>query len=254
MSDPTHNVTEADLHAYLDGQLAAGRRPAVEAYLAANPAEAARVGAYGRINAALRQRFDPVLAEPLPARLQPARRPARLWRAAAVVAWVGLGTVLGWSLHSQTPEPAPLITRILVRPAASAHVVYTPEVRHPVEVAAEDEQHLAAWLSKRLGRSLAVPQLSAAGYKLVGGRLLPGEDGAPAAQFMYQDESGGRLTLYVRLLPAAADTPSSFRFAEEEGVGTFYWVDGAFGYALTGGASRDRLLAAARSVYHQLNP
>ena len=67
-----------------------------------------------------------------------------------------------------------------------AYAVYTPEQRHPVEVAASEEEHLISWLSKRLNRPLSVPSLQEYGYSLVGGRLLPGEAG-PAAQFMYEN-------------------------------------------------------------------
>ena len=63
--------------------------------------------------------------------------------------------------------------------------------------AADQEAHLVAWLSKRLGTQLKIPQLSGLGFNLVGGRLLPGDQG-PVAQFMYQDAQGQRLTLYVR--------------------------------------------------------
>ncbi len=75
---------------------------------------------------------------------------------------------------------------MLARVAAVAHAVYSPEVRHPVEVGADQEAYLVRWLPKRLGANLKVPHLAAQGYPLVGGRLLPGERG-PAAQFMYQD-------------------------------------------------------------------
>jgi len=51
-------------------------------------------------------------------------------------------------------------------------------------------------LSKRLNRTLTIPSLHEYGFELVGGRLLPGEDG-PAAQFMYQNANGERLTLYM---------------------------------------------------------
>lgn len=75
------------------------------------------------------------------------------------------------------------------RRAALAHAVYAPEVRHPVEVAAVEKAHLAAWLSKRLEAEVRAPDLGGAGFALLGGRLLPGEalSGAaslPAAQFM----------------------------------------------------------------------
>jgi anti-sigma factor RsiW len=140
----------------------------------------------------------------------------------------------------------------LVRQAAIAHVVYTPEVRHPVEVGADQEAHLAAWLSKRLGASVKVPHLGETGYELVGGRLLPGATG-PAAQFMYQDGRGQRLTLYVRT-DAGGSRETAFRYARENNVGVFYWVDGPFGYALSGDLDKPELLRVAQLAYRQLNP
>jgi anti-sigma factor RsiW len=131
-------------------------------------------------------------------------------------------------------------------------VVYSPEVRHPVEVGADQETHLVNWLSKRLGAQLKVPHLGSIGYTLVGGRLLPGERG-PVAQFMYQDGKGQRLTLYVRTNPD--DTrETAFRFAQENKVGVFYWLDHKLGYALSGEVEKAELLRVATAVYRQLNP
>jgi len=110
------------------------------------------------------------------------------------------------------------------------------------------------WLSKRLNRQLKVPNLSAAGYELVGGRLLPGENGA-RAQFMYQNAAGERVTLYVGAIEGAAAKgvgETAFRFTSESGVASFYWVDQGFGYALTGRLPRQGLLVLAESVYKQL--
>ncbi|MGB8148230.1 MAG: anti-sigma factor, partial [Azonexus sp.] len=56
-------ITEADLHAYVDGQLPETRRAEVEDYLAAQPEAAARVRAYCVQRDALRQHYDPVLDE-----------------------------------------------------------------------------------------------------------------------------------------------------------------------------------------------
>jgi anti-sigma factor RsiW len=106
--------------------------------------------------------------------------------------------------------------------------------------------------SARLGMPLRVPQLSADGFALVGGRLLPGESG-PVAQFMYEDGSGKRLTLYVRA-DAAENRETAFRFALEGKVGVFYWLDGKLGYAISGELPREKLLNIAESAYKQLNP
>jgi anti-sigma factor RsiW len=103
-----------------------------------------------------------------------------------------------------------------------------------------------------LGASLKIPHLAPQGYALVGGRLLPGERG-PAAQFMYQDAKGQRLTLYVRVSNDVR-APTAFRFAQEYGVGVFYWLDGRLGYALSGETDRNELLRVADAVYQQLNP
>jgi anti-sigma factor RsiW len=244
-------MTETELHAYVDGQLDEARRAAVEAYLATNPAEAERVRAYMRQNEQLHALFDGTLDEPVPEtlRIQPARRTPVFMRYAALFAVAVMGGVLGWTLRGEEPLT---ITANLPQQAALAHVVYTPEVLHPVEVGAQEETHLVSWLSKRLGAPVHAPHLSDAGYELVGGRLLPGETG-PAAQFMYQDVRGNRLTLYVRTT-ASNNRETAFRYAQEDKVGVFYWVDGTFGYALSGEIEKPQLLRVAESVYRELNP
>jgi anti-sigma factor RsiW len=246
-------VTEADLHAYVDGVLPAARAAEVDAYLAERPEEAARLAAYREQRAALRREFDPVLDEPPPPRLRVPRpywlRP--LLRYAAVAGWFALGGVIGWQLHAYTTDRRAEATS-WPRRAAIAHVVYSPEVRHPVEVPADQEAHLVAWLSKRLGTPLKVPHLGDLGYTLVGGRLLPGDRG-PVAQFMYQEGKGQRLTLYVRVNPDDSGE-TAFRFAQEHGVGVFYWLDRKLGYALSGEVDKNELLRIATAVYRQLNP
>lgn len=246
-------VTEADLHAYVDGLLPATRRTEVEAYLASHPEDAERVATYRRQNEALRTHFGEIADEPIPERLLRAapRRHPYVWRVAAAAGWIALGGILGWHLQSYRTEQRQEASA-WARRAAMAHVVYSPEVRHPVEVGADQEAHLVAWLSKRLGTPLKVPHLGGIGYTLVGGRLLPGDRG-PVAQFMYQDAKGQRLTLYVRTNPD--DTrETAFRFAQENNVGVFYWLDRKLGYALSGELDKSELLRVATAVYRQINP
>jgi anti-sigma factor RsiW len=95
-------VGEADLHAWLDGQLAGERSREVEAYLAARPEEAARVAAWRAQKESLRALFDPVQDEPVPTRLtRAASRPRRWWmeRFAAGVAVALIGGAAGWGLR-----------------------------------------------------------------------------------------------------------------------------------------------------------
>ena len=246
------NITETDLHAYADAQLDDSRRVQVAAHLADEPAAAESVRVWRELNEALRAQYNPVLNEPVPQRLLAARMPRRRWPSFALAAGViGLSFALGWLSHSYRPDRF-VEAAGLPRRAAVAYAVYAPEVRHPVEVGADQQDHLVKWLSKRLGNDLKVPLLTQQGFELVGGRLLPGGKG-PGAQFMYQDAKGQRITLYVSARDAEP-RDTAFRFSQEDRVAVFYWIDGKLGYALSGEMDRARLLAVATVVYRQLNP
>ena len=105
----------------------------------------------------------------------------------------------------------------------------TCDVRRAVEVGADHEDQLVAWLSKRMGATMKPPHLQTLGYALDGGRLLPGDKG-PVAQFMYHDNAGVKLTLYVSkeingvgaAAPGQKNQETTFRFAREGSVNVFY--------------------------------
>ena len=207
---------------------------------------------YAEQNALLKRRFDPVLTEPIPARMY-LKRPVWLDYARAALL-VSAGIAIGLAaplLRPPAPNATAFATPLQVR-AARAHLVYSPEVRHPVEVEAKDKDHLVKWLSKRLDTNLKIPILANEGFELLGGRLLPGNDG-PVAQFMYQEPSGKRLTLYVTR-PHKGDNTTAFRFAQEGTVSVFYWMDRDCGYALSGEVDKPTLARVATSVYKQLEP
>jgi anti-sigma factor RsiW len=207
---------------------------------------------YAEQNRLLRRQFDTVLTEPIPARMY-LKRPAWLDYAHAAML-VAAGVAIGLAIPLLRPAPVAPVAAVTPLPAraARAHLVYSPEVRHPVEVEAKEKDHLVKWLSKRLGVTLKIPLLANEGFELLGGRLLPGSDG-PVAQFMYQDASGKRLTLYVTR-PSRGDTVTAFRFASEGPVSVFYWIEKDCGYALSGEVDKPTLARVASSVYKQLEP
>jgi anti-sigma factor RsiW len=259
MSDEPQ-VTDAELQAYADGRLDGERARAVEAWLAARPEDAERMAAYRRLGEELRRAYDPVLDEPLPEWLARIRAPRPRWHGLARIAgWIVIGVAVGafagWEMRDsrQVAVPRADIGAAMAHRAAVAHATYSPEVRHPVEVGADQEPHLVAWLSKRLGTQLRAPKLESVGYSLVGGRLLPGETG-PVAHFMYQCNAGTRVTLYVRS-DMGSNRSTAFRYAREGNVGVFYWIDTKLGYAISSAdISKEDLLNVANVAYQQLNP
>jgi anti-sigma factor RsiW len=262
MSGMHIEVGEEELHAYLDGRLAAEQTKAVETYLAAHPEERERWSQYAAQRQALRRAFASLPDEPIPAHLRVAQlldlRRRRRWRFASIAAGFALfvlGGLAGWSAHNlaarlAASSPRGLASaeaRTVTADAISAYRTFSVEIRHPVEVDVSHEAHLVQWLSKRLGRPLVVPNLTAAGFQLMGGRLLPAENGS-AAQFMYQNGKGERLTLYLR---SGIGGDTAFRYHEDAGIGAFYWSDQGFGYAIAAKADRDLLMRIAELVYRQ---
>jgi anti-sigma factor RsiW len=266
------SIDEDDFQAFVDGQLAPERRRAVMAYLAAQPGESARMGDYRTINEGLHQLYDEVLYEPLPTRLRIDHYRGRTsWRdrlqrwfgfgvfgltprlvgLAALLAASGAG---GWWMHnSRPPVETPGMT--FARQAANAHLVYVPDMRHPVEFGADQQANLLSWLSERLGASIHAPILQEAGFELVGGRLLPAS-GKPAAQLMYEDLGGKRITLYIALRwsPGTPAQPEGSVIYWTEGqVALVYWIEGALAYALIGEMDREQLFATADTIQHQLD-
>jgi anti-sigma factor RsiW len=257
-------ISEADLHAYADRQLAPAREAAVAAAMAQDAAVAARVAEIRAQSAALRDALDVVPGEPIPERLLiAAARPAAAgatWRrwlpALACAATLLLGVALGWYGRGTLLEEGGTPTTF-ARQAAFAHAIYAADARRPVEVWANEEKSLANWLTKRIGHPMRVPDLTSLGFSLVGGRLVAGNQ-KPTGLYMYENPDKQRVTLQVRKdtrhvdAPASGTAETAFRYAVENGIGVFYWIDDDCGYALSGNIDRTQLLTIARVVYGQL--
>lgn len=271
-------IDDTLLSAWLDGQLDGDEAARVEAWLRDHPEDAARMRLWAADGEALRARLDAVLAEPVPQRLEQIvwrRGPVRTaepfagwqrWAAALAVFVLGgaVGAALAWRLERPTARLASAPAgngHAWVQRAAVAHSVYVPEVRHPVEVKAQEE-HLARWLTRRLEMPVRLYDLRAQGFELVGGRLLPDAQG-PSAQLMYQaigevpaGQTPLRVTVYLRKPEDA--TPAAFRYEQQGRTGLFYWVEGASpghpacGYAIVGELPKERLLALAEAIDRQV--
>ncbi|WP_434662496.1 anti-sigma factor [Paraburkholderia sp. A3BS-1L] len=257
----------AVLGAWLDDELPADARAAVRAQLAADEHAAQRVAAWRAQKAALQALCRAGDEAAVPAYLVLRRRDPWWRRAGLAAVWAvagagfalaagalmpqwfpggpwGAGGAAGVAGVGQAPPSLARDAQGFARSADVAYAVYSPEVRHPVEVGAADETHLVAWLSKRLGKPLAIPPLGEYGYALVGGRLLPGAAG-PAAQFMYQNHAGTRLTLYVS---ASGRDRDAVHLLSDGSRRTFYWSTDGTGYALSGPATEARLRTIAYEV------
>lgn len=252
MNSSKTRISDSELQRFIDGELNEARSKVVSDCLTNDVALREKVEAYREINHNLADAFNPSRLPPVQNRslfIAPGRGRMGIRNIAASLFLLGIGGILGFSLNIQ------LSSNSYVRPiavdAAFAHTVYVPEVLHPVEVDAKQRDHLNAWLSKRLHNPISAPDLRDAGYLLIGGRLLPDEHRA-AAQFMYEDSSGERMTIFIR---QALNTPeTAFLHSENKSLGIVYWVDDGLAYALTAAAKKNHLIQTAKAVYRFFNP
>ncbi len=268
-----NNIHHDDLHAYVDGQLSQGDTELVESYLALHPVDAKFVAELQEQRAQLKTLFDTHLQEPIPERLSPHKIAEAMgditvapvlkeeafltklndfrWQSiAAVLSIFIFGNISGW-LGYQTLVASHMSSqeRPMVRQALDAHTTYAVEVLHPVEVSGKDEGHLVTWLSKRLQIPIKAPKLKQSGFHLIGGRLLPRNNGM-AAQLMYEDQTGKRITLY--LIRNQKTETSAFRFASEKNMNAFYWLDHDVSYVLVGNITKEALSPLAKNIYSQM--
>lgn len=251
-------IGEDDLQAFVDGRLEAPQRETVRSYLASHADIAGEVEREIGQREALRARLAFKAQEPIPARLRVAgivaaqRRSTfpRMGRIAAACAWILLGGVLGaagggwWGARASRPAAQ----TAAADSAIAAYRLYGGERLHPVEVPGEQEAHLVQWLSRRVGKPLAAPDLGALGYRLIGGRLLPAGSEA-AALFMYENAGGRRLTLYARSSVEEGET--AFRFEAQDGISAFSWIDSGLSYVVSARADRAELLPIAEAIHRQ---
>lgn len=250
-SEVRRNIEDWDLHAYVDGEVPADLRAEIELRLSQDSELAAAVEGWREQKRLIREFYDPILSEPLPPQLtsihkqRPPRRIHPLAAMAAAVTLLLLGSIAGWFAAHRAIS---LEADTLVADALTAHKIYAAEVRHPVEVGAAESDHLATWLSKRIGHSFKIPDLTAEGYTLLGGRLLAAA-GQPAAQLMYEDQSKRRITLFLVANTGATET--AIRIEQMGPLSACYWLDGPLGFAVAGELDRDRMMALAHEVYRQ---
>ena len=252
MTDP---VPEADLHAYVDGQLPPEHAAEIARLLAAPSELSDRVAAYVAQRQALRAGFAAIAAEPVPPRLhlqsivaeRMAERRIRWRAAAAVVAAFLAGGAGGWVLHGRLAGPPSELT-LMAEEAIANHVVYTADGRRPTELGATQRDDLARWVSNRLKHPVAPPDMASTGFHYMGGRLAATPQG-PAGLFMYQDESGLRLTIFVLPMPGKAN--ASAHTVDVGAMKGCAWIEKGVGYTVVAPVPPEELRRLAEHVRRQ---
>jgi anti-sigma factor RsiW len=139
------------------------------------------------------------------------------------------------SLLSEVHAPtvsAPNPMHALLTRAADAYRTYAIDPVHPVEIASTQQPQLERWLQRRLSIPVQAPDLRSEGWSLLGGRLAPGDFG-PGAYFVYENQAGDRMGLYIARTGAAPK--AGLTYEATPGATSVSWISGPVGIVLSTG-------------------
>ncbi|MGN7295252.1 anti-sigma factor family protein [Rhizobium sp. SAFR-030] len=239
-------ITEDDIQAYVDDVLDAERHRDVSDYLLTNSEAAARVSSDRTHAKALRAALDPVAREPVPSRLNlqtivaarlPARRPHAFRLAAAAVLLLAVGATGGWMMKGYALPPTEGVAA-LAQEASASYGAFAGDRLRPVEVRADGSDTLQQFAAMTLGRVAAIPDLTKAGYRLMGGRVIPTAHGN-GFMLMYDDDRGSRLVMLTRRM--AVDQNKPMVASKNGDVQGWSWAKNGMGFSLVGSIPHEDL-------------
>ncbi len=249
---------DPDLQAYVDGRLSPEAAAEVEARLADDAAartataswrhhrnliraaaEAMDTGPENIRTAALERELARRLAARRIRGLFHSPRLRQLAASAAIFA-------IGWFSHDAYGQLSQQDRPGYVSEALAAHKIFAYDTLRPVEFRPGEMEAALEWLSDKMDRKLASPQLDALGLEVVGARLVGTSEG-PAGLFVYQDQNGERLS--VVLAAHAPEKPvAPLRVMSEGEQSVAFWSDEALDYAVLGRHSSALLTRVAAAV------
>lgn len=213
-------IDDTMLSAYLDGELSPSDELAFERALAKDPELAKQIAALQVADDMGRQILAAELEEDVPEHLvdtimsfeaAPAanepKAPSGIfkWSIAASVAALFIGFAGGFYVQQATAPQSVVASRGWLDDIADYHRIYSKQVRHLVEVGAEEKDHIEGWLTKTVGAPVQVPDLSNFGLTFQGARLLVAA-GKPVAQLVYTNSDGAVVALCVIQNPSPRDS------------------------------------------------
>jgi len=154
------------------------------------------------------------------------------------------GALTLWCASAALPTRDP--SADFVAAGAAAYRTFAGNQARPVEITTNDRAALERWFAAQGVRGAPIPDLTAAGLALLGGRIVPGAS-APAQFALYENARRERVGVAIEPMDSPPVTPIAL--AESGGVSSASWTGAGHGFAVLGdlaGAPIARIARLAR--------
>lgn len=228
-------IIDADLDAYVDGELDVARRIQVETYLSENPAMAAKVMADLSLKGELRlalageSAFGRMETRDAARRLERGLSHGRILHSVQRIAAVGVLVMTGWVAH--TSFGAFTATEVAASVPAPAYVEEAVRAYRAVELREALPSQPAAMYQPediRAATAITMPELPK-DWKISDVQIFPSEFG-PSVEMAIQEPDGKRLSLFAVRPGAFAVQPVAHVVIDNTDAA--YWQIGEVAYAL----------------------
>jgi anti-sigma factor RsiW len=151
----------------------------------------------------------------------------RDWVIVPIALAIGFAAFIGGAIWGGR---APSERSHLIDEIAEYHEIFSRETQHLVEVPAEQTAELTAWLGERVGRAIKVPDLTRAGLRFVGGRMLVVSD-HPVAALTYVRDKGLPIALHVSRIQ---EGDKGISIEQRGAQRVAFWITDRYAYLLVG--------------------
>jgi anti-sigma factor RsiW len=242
-------ISDENLHAFIDGELPADRCAAVEAAIACDPHLGQRVALFRADKARIAETYGPLLDAPVPAQWialieNPPRRrwPFAPLQAIAAIAAALLVLIGGPMLYRQeiAPHEEPIVEEALAARSDALPTQQAIAVNALAKSAVANRAMQAA-----LAMPVKAPDLSRMGYTLVGLRTYDRVSSGKAVELLYRHGGNRTFALYVR----KPSGPPRFDQYKQGSLRVCIWQDDVIGTVMTGEMSAAEMQRLASLAY-----
>ena len=224
-----YDISDEDLHAFIDGALGAERALLVRDAIASDSALAERVALFEADKAMFKSVYGPLVERPLPAEwialAQEKAQPRTQWRQASAIAAVLLMVAIGPLAWRYYQPPA---STDVVQVALDAREGMPAGIRHTVTNDDLKTDRYSTALRQAVASNVRIPDLSRMGYRLQGLHLYD-----KAAEILYRGPQNQLFTLYV----GRSDGSARFDQFERRGLRICIWQDDQISTVMAGDIS-----------------